>query len=161
MPIYDSYHMNKLSFVFWYKWLLGVSILNILIGVLIAFTPSNIIFSYYLEAIGDTFFRGNITEEIHHLRTFLFGIIGGTISGYFLMQTFIVWIPFYRKERWAWHAILWAIVLWFTIDSSLSIYHGAYFNIWMINIWSLLLTLLPLIMTYSEFKKSSIPCTFR
>lgn len=142
-----------LSFDFWFKWLLGVSILNILIGLLIAFTPDNFIFSYYTEAIIETFFSGNITGEVQHLRTFLFGIIGGTISGYFLMQTFVVWIPFYRKELWAWHAILWAIVLWFVVDSSLSIYHGAYFNILMINIWSLLLTLIPLIMTYKDFKK--------
>lgn len=146
--------MNKLSFDFWFKWLIGVSILNILIGVLIAFTPDNFIFSYYTETINENFFSGNISGEAQHLRTFLFGIIGGTISGYFLMQTFIVWIPFYRKELWAWHAILWAIVLWFVIDSSLSIYHGAYFNILMINIWSLLLTLIPLIMTYNDFKKT-------
>lgn len=144
--------MNNESFEFWYKWLLGVSIFNILLGLLIALAPNSFFFSYHTEAIVETFSNGYLPEEAHRLRTFLFGIIGGTISGYFFLQTCIVWIPFYRKEPWAWHAIFWALMLWFVIDSGMSIYHGAYFNIWMINIWSLLLTAIPLVMTYRDFK---------
>ncbi len=144
--------MNNKSFEFWYKCLLGVSIFNILIGLFIALDPNSFLFSYHTEAIADTFFDGYLPEEAQHLRTFLFGIIGGTIAGYFFLQTCIVWIPFYRKELWAWQSILGAMVLWFIIDSCMSIYHRAYFNVWMINIWSLLLTTVPLVMTYRNFK---------
>ena len=143
--------MNNRRFNFWHKWLLGISILNILMGLLIALAPNSFLFGFHTEAIAETFFRGYLPEEAASLRTFLFGIIGGTIAGYFLLQTLIIWIPFYRREPWAWHAILWAMVLWFVVDSSLSIYHGAFFNVWMINVWPLLLTGVALAMTYRDF----------
>jgi hypothetical protein len=145
--------MKIKKFKFWYNWLLIVSVCNIVIGLLIAFFPNSFLFHYHTEAISETFFNGLLSNETLQLKAFFFGIIGGTISGYFLLQTLIVWISFYRKELWSWHAIFWAISLWFIVDSSLSFYHKAYFNILMINIWSFLLTVLPLIMTYKHFKK--------
>lgn len=145
--------MKTKHFEFWYKWLLAVSICNIILGLIIALAPSSFFFQYHTEAITQIFFSGYLPGEAQQLRRFLCGIAGGTIAGYFLLQTCIVWIPFYRRELWSWQAIFWAMLLWFVIDSGMSIYHGAYFNIWMINIWPLLLTLFPLVMTYKSFKK--------
>lgn len=144
--------MNR--FDFWHRWLLGVSVLLTLVGLLIALAPNSMLFGFHTTAIAEAFFQGTIPEEAAHLRTFLFGIIGGTIAGYFLMQTFIVWGPFRRREPWAWHAVLWALLLWFVVDSGLSVYHGALFNVWMINVWTLVLVGLPLVMTYGDMSDS-------
>jgi hypothetical protein len=143
--------MKSKHFNFWYRWLLCASILNMTAGLIIAFLPDSFLFSDHTEALADTFFDGELSEGAGDMRNFFFGIIGGTITGYFLLQTLIVWIPFYRRERWAWHAVFWAILTWFVIDSTLSIFHGAFFNVWMINIWALLLTIIPLVMTYGDF----------
>ena len=109
------------GFNFWYRWLLVVSILNIPLGLIIAFFPHVLFFDIYNAAITNTFLNGELTEEIDTLRTFFFGIIGGTLVGYFLLQTLIVWIPFYRRELWSWHAVCWALVVWFAVDSTLSL----------------------------------------
>ena len=143
------------SFAFWHKWLLVVGIANIGIGLVIALAPGSFLFAPHTEAIADVFFEGHLTEAAEELRTFLFGILGGTLAGYFFLQTLIVWIPFRKRQRWAWHAVAWVLLLWFVVDSSLSIYHGALFNVWMINVWALLLIGVPLMMTYTEFRASS------
>lgn len=143
------------TFNFWYKWLYVVSIIFACAGLIIAFLPDSLFLAFHTTAIELRFFEGSLPEEANRLRKFLFGPLGGTITGYYLMQLFIVKGPFRRQEPWAWHAIFWPIVLWFLIDSSISVYHGAFFNVWMINIWSLFFTGLPLVMTRPVFAENS------
>lgn len=144
--------MSESHFTFWYRWLLAVSVFSIVVGMVIALLPGSFLFSAHTDAIAGRFFDGAIPPEAMRFRSFLFGIIGGTIAGYFLLQTLIVWFPFYRKERWAWHAIFWTILLWFITDSTLSLLHGAFFNVWMINIPALLATMIPLLFTHRYFR---------
>ncbi|MFH5885926.1 hypothetical protein ACG2F4_16580 [Halalkalibaculum sp. DA3122] len=146
---------NSNTFTFWYRWLLAASIISAGIGLASALLPDSIIFKLYNTAMADAFSGGSFTETSDQLRRFLFGPLGGTIAGYFVLQTFIVWNGFYRRERWTWHAILWALLLWFTIDTAVSLYHRAYFNVWMINIWTLALHGIPLAMTYRYFDHAS------
>jgi len=123
------------------------------VGILIALLPGSILFEHHTYATANHFFNSEyLSSEAENLRKFLFAPIGGTVAGYFLLQSFIVWGPFTRKEPWAWHAITGALLLWFVIDSSMSFYHGAIYNVWMINLWTLLLVGLPLVMTYKYFR---------
>lgn len=145
--------MSNKHFKFWHKWLLVSSILYSIVGVAITLFPTIFLFKSYTTYIGSTFFHGELTQEIASFRNFIFAPLGATIAGYFLMQTFIVWGPFYHRETWSWQAIFWPLLLWFVIDSGMSIYHGAFFNVWMINLWTLLLIGLPLMMTRREFKR--------
>lgn len=141
-----------MKFNFWYRWLLAVNILFILIGLAIAFFPDGNFLDMHTKAIQKLFLNDQLaSESFHDFRRFLYGIIGGTIAGNFLMQLFILWKPFYNLEKWAWHAVLWPMLLWFVVDSGLSIYHGAFFNVWMINIWTLILIGIPLIMLRRSF----------
>lgn len=140
------------SFGFWHKWLLAVSVLNVVIGLVIAVLPDSALFALHASATADVFFDGDMPAQAAELRAFLFGPLGGTIAGYFLMQTFVVWGPFRRREPWAWHAILWAMLLWFVVDSAMSTLHGAFFNVWMINLSTLVLVGLPLLMTRRAFR---------
>jgi hypothetical protein len=142
---------EKVSFRFWYYWLLSASLLSLTAGILIALFPGSFLFEMHTSALSEVFFGEELTAGTEQMRRFFFGIIGGTIAGYFLLQTLIVLFPFQKGERWAWHAIFWAILLWFVIDSTLSILHGALFNVWMINVPSLLIILLPLMFTYKNF----------
>jgi len=152
-PTRKSKTMEDKRFTFWQRWLLFVSIFYTIMGLLIALTPGSRIFSLHTAAIGELFFEGELAGEADNMRRFLFGPIGGTVSGYFLLQTCIVFGPFRKRETWAWHAIFWALILWFMTDSFVSIYHGAYFNIWMINIWTFIFVGVPLLMTYRSFGK--------
>lgn len=146
-----------MSFDFWHKWLLVVSIVSTGLGLVIALFPDSALFAPHTAAMADVFFDGAMPEQAYELRAFLFAPLGGTIAGYFLMQTLIVWGPFSRREPWAWHAILWAMLIWFTVDSALSVYHGAFFNVWMINASTLILVGLPLLMTRRAFARPTSP----
>ena len=145
------------SFDFWHRWLLVVSALLTLLGLVIAIFPDSFLFATHIAATGEVFFDGTVPPDSAELRSFLFAPIGGTIAGYFLLQTMIVWGPFRDREPWAWYAILGALLLWFVTDSTLSILHGALFNVWMVNIWTLLLVGLPLLMTRRAFQKTDKP----
>lgn len=144
-----------MNFDFWQKWLFTVTIIYSGAGLIIAFLPDSLFLSFHTTSIEFVFFDGSMPEGANRLRKFLFGPLGGTITGYYLMQLFIVYGPFRKQEPWAWHAVLWPMVIWFIIDSGLCIYHGAFFNVWMINIWTVFLVGLPLLMTRQAFREHS------
>lgn len=145
--------MDKKTFIFWYRWLITISVLSMLIGLVIAFLPNSIVFDSYNAKLASLFFDGEIPTEAEKMKSFLFGPIGGTVSGYFVLQFFIVLYPFKRGEKWAWYAIISALLCWFFIDSAISIAHGAYFNVYMVNLMTLVLNGIPLILTYRYFHR--------
>ncbi|SHN34984.1 hypothetical protein SAMN04488057_12426 [Cyclobacterium lianum] len=142
---------NK-QFHFWTNWLLIVNSITVFIGMLIAFFGNSFLFEYHNKGTGNLFFGGrNIPLEILTFKNWLFGIIGATISGFHLLMVFIVHFAFRKKQIWARNAIALAMVTWFALDSGLSLYYGAYYNIYLINIPSFVIIVLPLIVTWKEF----------
>ena len=82
----------------------------------------------------------------------LFGIIGGTIVGFHVLMIMISENSFKRKEPWSFRAMVYGLLSWFVVDSSISIYYGAIHNVVLINVVALLLIGLPLAMTRKEFE---------
>ena len=75
-------------------------------GVVAAVAPDFTLFEIWIKGIDRVFFEGRISPQGRAMRGFLMGPLGGTIAGSYLMQIFIVAVPFKRRERWAWHALL-------------------------------------------------------
>jgi cytochrome c oxidase assembly factor CtaG len=73
------------------------------------------------------------------------------IAGSYLLQAFVAAVPFARRERWAWWATLGSLALWFVVDSSLSLAHGAAFNVLLINLMPLVVFVPPLVATRRAF----------
>lgn len=71
---------------------------------------------------------------------FMRGPLGGTMAALYVLQTALVAIPVRRGERWASIAIVLATVVWFCVDSGVSISHGAWFNVWRVNLSALVVT---------------------
>jgi len=144
--------MKESSFNFWQKWLTWANVVTLILGVLLAFAGNSFIFkphNYYTQEI---FFSGDaITGDMLQFKNWLFGIIGGTIAGFQLLIIFISENAFKNKEKWAYQAILYSLILWFVIDSSVSIYTGALYNVIIINLVALFLIGLPLVMTRKVF----------
>lgn len=145
------------GFRFWHRWLLVVSYLFLAQGLFVALWPGSVLLAPHTDATGRVFFGGALPAEAEALRVFLFAPLGATIAGFYLLQVFIVHGPFRRREAWAWHAVLWATLLWFVVDSALSAARGALFNVWMINVWPLLLVGLPLAGTYAAIFRPPDP----
>lgn len=144
-----------MHFHFWYKWLLGASFFFACFGIVVALMPDNALLVWWNQAAAQHFFGGPIPPESEAFGSFLFGPLGATIGGFYVLQIFIVWNAFWRRERWAWWAVALATLLWFSIDSIRSLQHGAAFNVWMINLPALSVILLPLSMTWEDFNQET------
>jgi hypothetical protein len=141
-----------MRFEFWCRWLLIASLFFTVFGGVAALAPDSIVFEVWIAQVDRTFFAGSIPPEAREMRSFLMGPLGGTIAGSYLMQAYVVAIPFKRRERWAWHAVLWSMLLWFCVDSLVSAMHGAWFNIVLINLMPLIVFGIPLAATRSAFR---------
>ena len=139
----------------WYRWLLCSSLFFVAFGVVTALAPHSIFLSPWTQAVDFWLFQGSVPPQVLTLRSFMMALLGATIAGSYLLQTFVVVFAFRRGEKWAWHAILWSNVLWFLVDSSMSLHYGAYFNIYMINIFPLVVFGIPLFATRSMLKRET------
>jgi len=71
---------------------------------------------------------------------FVFGPVGGTIAGHFVMLALLCRraAPPTHSEadwaRWALRVVWTSVAAWFVVNSAMSLVHGAAFNVWMINV---------------------------
>jgi hypothetical protein len=144
--------MDERQFQFWKKWLIAANAMTVGIGLVAAFASNIILLRPWNAGIEATYFNGNpLPPEVLMMKNWLLGVVGGTIVGFHLLMIFIAAYPFAKREKWAYNA-LWAGLLgWFCIDSGMSAFYGAYFNIYLINAFALLLIGLPLVMTRKAF----------
>lgn len=146
--------MTDSRFNFWQKWLTWANVMTVIVGLMAAFAGNSFFFEAYNSFTQEVFFQGNEMQgELLNFKNWLFGIIGGTIVGYHILMIMISENAFKKKERWAYGALWFALLSWFVIDSSITIYYGAIHNLIMINLVALALIGLPLIMTRKEFDK--------
>ena len=91
------------------------------------------------------------------LDTFAFMTVplGATTAGYFVMVFMLVRFGFAQRQPWAYWSVVAALLTWFVIDSVFSGLHGAYFNIWLVNLPCLLIMGVPLLMLHSFFAARS------
>lgn len=140
------------NFSFWQKWLTWANVMALMVGLLVAFAGNSIFFYLHNEQTSEVFFVGQaMTPEILALKNWLWGIIGGTVVGFHLLMIFVAENAFKKKEKWAWYACWAAMISWFLIDSSISVFYGAVHNVYLINIFAMVLIGLPLIATRKHF----------
>ncbi|MGE0706760.1 MAG: hypothetical protein AB7N76_06105 [Planctomycetota bacterium] len=146
-----------MSFLAWQRVLLGLSCFFTVFGVLAAVAPEAPWFQPWIAAMDQAFCPAGVSPEAAALRRFLMGPLGGTMAGSYLLTAFVVAGPFHRREAWAWHAVLWSTLLWFVVDSSVSLWRGAAFNVWMINVVPVVLYGVPLAATRGAFVGAEAP----
>ena len=146
--------MNDKTFNFWQKWLTYANVMTVGVGIVVAFAGNSFAFELHNEYTKEVFFgSAEFNHEVLSLKNWLFGIIGGTIVGFHILMIMISENSFKKKEPWAYKALWFGLISWFCIDSGISIYYGAIYNVILINIVALMLIGLPLIMTRKAFKK--------
>ncbi len=139
------------SFEFWQRWLVASCLLFAGVGVLVAVENTLFVFDAWNGGIDAVFGEdGAIGPEATRVKSFLLGPLGGTILGSYVLCGFIAAGPFKRREPWAWWAITLSLLAWFGLDSAVSIAHGAWFNVVLINCVTLVGQGLPLMMTAPE-----------
>ncbi|WP_291857394.1 hypothetical protein [Marinilabilia sp.] len=145
------------SFIFWQRWLFYSSVLFALFGIAFAVYGSNPLFLPYNNALAQIFgFGKSMPESIEPFRAFIWGPIGATIACAYILLAFIAWYPFHRKERWARNAIIAAFGVWVILDSVVCIKYGVYFQLYLVNGFSISIKALPLIFTWKQFSNHAL-----
>lgn len=140
------------NFTFWVNYLKTVSLIFVGMGFMWAFVGSFDPFGIYDTQMAQTFFgQDQLPRDAAEVTQFLLGPFGMTSAGYFILQYFIVVNAFAKREKWAYRAIAIAFFVWLCFDTAICLAHGAYFNILMANIPSLVAMLPPLLATKKVF----------
>jgi len=140
------------NFPFWQKWLQYFNLALVFFSIAIAFAGDSFLFVLHNAGSEAVFFpKTGFTPEALQFKKLMFAIIGGTLAGNHLLLYFVAKYPFAERKKWAWQAIAASLLLWFIIDSGMSLYLGAGYNVILINIPALLGIGLPLLMTRKEF----------
>jgi hypothetical protein len=153
------YYKTKpmLSFTFWQRWLFYSSLLFAIFGIVFALYGNNQFFLPYTNALAHIFgFGDKMPSGIEPFRAFIWGPLGATIACCYILLSFIAWYPFQRKERWARNAIMVAFGVWLVLDSAVCVCYGVYFQIYVINGFSILVKTLPIIFTWKDFTTENL-----
>jgi hypothetical protein len=141
----ESTQKSENRFKLWSDVLLWVNYWMLLMGLLVAFAGNSWVFDYHNQGIFEVFNQGKqLSGQVLEMKNWLFGIIGATMIGFNVLAIFIIRFALLKKEIWAWNALFYGIIVWFVVDSAISIYYSAYFNIYWINLPALLIFLVPL-----------------
>lgn len=107
--------------------------------------------------LANAFYNGTTPETVTRFRRFILGPLGATSAAAFFALALIARFPFRRREPWALVAIGGALWLWFLVDSAASIYHGALFNVWLVNLPCIVVLSIPLVALYPRFRGGGRP----
>ena len=138
--------------IFWTTYLKVISLFFAFLGILWAVIGSFDPFGIYDSMMAQSFYQQDqLPADVKKATQFILAPFGATSAGYFILQYLITVHAFSKKEKWAWQTIFGAFTFWFLLDSTLSIYHGAWFNLLLANIPALLLTLPVMIFSRKYF----------
>lgn len=139
------------EFSFWHRWLLVVGSMITVFGTLMALLSGTPLFDLFNQLIDPAFWHANAAGENAKLfQQWVYGVWGATIAGWGVFVTFVARYPFARKEKWAWNCLAAGILIWFVLDTSLSLSYKVYFNA-AFNAALLILTMVPLTLTRKHF----------
>ncbi|MCP4363311.1 MAG: hypothetical protein GY796_35375 [Chloroflexi bacterium] len=140
------------KFIFWQRWLLAASIVLAVFGVLMAFLNRTTFFDIFNTQINPIFWgTTNIPAGAAAFQGFVYGVAGAITAGWGITLAFIAHYAFKQQEKWAWICILESVLVWYLIDTFISVQFNVYFNA-ISNTVFLTVFLLPLIFTRKDFK---------
>lgn len=95
--------------------------------------------------------NGNTDSVIIQFQSWIYGVLGATISGWGILLAFQIYYPFTARQQWSWSSIAVSICMWYVLDTSISFYFNVYFNA-VFNTVLLLAFIIPLYFTKKYFR---------
>jgi hypothetical protein len=116
-------------FSLWQRWLFVVGLIMSAFGVLLALFNATPLFALFDRQINPVFWGTvDIPGEARDFQKWVYGVLGATLAGWGVFLAFIAHHPFKQKEKWAWNCILAGLLVWFIIDTTISLNFKVYFN---------------------------------
>ncbi len=139
------------GFSFWQRWLFGVGLLIILFGIMMALFSGTKLFQPFDSQVNPVFWgTERLADNVRRFQQWIYGVLGATVAGWGILLTFIAHYPFKKKEKWSWDCLLVALLVWFLVDTAISLHFRVYFNA-IFNTVLLILVVLPLVFTRRHF----------
>lgn len=136
---------------FWSGWLKVTMIMIITGGLLLVVLYNLGLTSFIDHKIDKAFFEGHDPGvAVNNLRIWMISVAGSVMVGWGSIMLYIVSNPFKRREKWAWRSIFYPIMIWFVIDTTISITHGVGINV-LINTILFLQIIAPLLFLRNQF----------
>ncbi len=140
------------TFLFWQRWLLVVALIISIFGTGIAFFGGTALFETFDRQINPVFWgTEDIDDNIRAFQGWNYGVAGGIMAGWGVTLAFVAQYPFRKREKWAWNSLLIGLLVWFVIDTSISLKFQVYFNV-IFNTLFLVVMMLPLMFTRQQMR---------
>ncbi len=139
------------GFQFWQKWLFVVGLIVTAFGAFMAFLNSTAAFDL-LNVHYNLVFWGSksVSGGTKAFQQWIYGAWGGTVVGWGILVAFMAHYPFKAREKWAWTALFTAMLVWFVVDTGISLYFRVYVNA-ILNAVLFMAIMLPLVFTRRYF----------
>lgn len=142
-------------FTFWLRWLFVVGVIICVFGIIMAFLSGTVLFRPFDRQINSVFWgNGSVDSATKEYQQWIMGVLGATMASWGIFVLFIAHYPFRQKEKWSWNCLMLGLLVWFLIDSSISLYFRVYFNA-IFNTALFVLVILPLAFTRRHFGQMS------
>lgn len=140
-------------FKFWTVWLMVAAFTMSTFGVLMVLFVGTPLFGGLTEQIDQAFWPSGATAAgLLDYQEWVYGAWGATVTGFGLLAALVGGNAFARKERWARDALAVALLLWYLIDTIISLTSHVWVNA-ALNTVVLALFALPLAFTWGLFKE--------
>lgn len=94
-----------------------------------------------------------LDEATRSFQRWNYGVLGAAMASWGIFVAFIARYPFRSRERWAWNGLLVGLLVWFLVDTLITLKYQVYFNV-ILNVGLLVLILVPLVLTRKEMTQS-------
>ena len=139
------------TFSFWSRWLFVVSLVIVVFGIFMALLNGTALFGLFNDQVNPVFWGDTaVPDSAQTFQRFIYGVLGATMAGWGVFLAFIAHYPFRRQEKWAWNCIFAGLLLWFLVDTPISLTFHVTFNA-VLNTLLLALAILPLAFTRRFF----------
>jgi hypothetical protein len=143
----------KNGFIFWQKWLFVVSLAIPLFGIGMVFFSGTQSFEVFHRQIDPAFWQtAPAGNNIRLFQGWVYGVWGATLAGWGVFLAFIAAFPFRAREKWAWNCMTAGLLLWYLLDTGVSLAYGVIFNVG-VNSILLILAGLPVAFTHKYFSR--------
>ncbi|NUN14902.1 MAG: hypothetical protein HUU55_14835 [Myxococcales bacterium] len=138
--------LKRRSRSIWVTWLLAAFAMAMMVGLATMFFGDSFVFADYNVNLVQTYFGAvEPSETSIALKQVLFYWVGAAIIAHYVVMVPVALGAFAAGMRWSYLTIGVSMALWFTIDSLVSTWFGASFNVWQINLPAITLTLIPVV----------------
>jgi len=143
-------HMNR-RFIFWQKWIVVYCVISIILGLVMTFGSTSIIFKSYNLSISEAFWgQPYLHGAVSAYHPWIFAVLGSTITGWSVCFLYLALYPFKRRERWTYYCFIISLLAWAPLDSAFSLYFGIYTEV-LFNFGAVVGFAIPLIATFRDF----------